>query len=123
MNRRSSQGGADDQAVAAIACERITIDADIQFDEAGRNAAADDDVVKSGLIDQPPATTAGGLDENTGLKSELAIPNALEGLRQIRGRDGGEKTEAANVDAQNGSARAGDFAGDTEHGAIPAKYD
>jgi hypothetical protein len=65
---------------------------------------------------------AGSLNENAGLKFELAIPNALKGLWQIRGRDSGEETEAADVNAQNGSARAGDFAGDTEHGAVPAKY-
>ena len=62
-------GRADDQAVAAVARERVAINADIQFDEAGSNAAADDDVVESGLVDQPPAAAAGGLDQDAGLET------------------------------------------------------
>ena len=53
---RGTGGGADNQAVAAIAGQQFAIDVHIQFDQPGGDAAADDNIVESGLLDPLPLT-------------------------------------------------------------------
>ena len=65
---------------------------------------------------------AGSLDQDAGFKLEFGFPDTLQRVRQLSGRDCRQESQAADVDAENGGARAGDFAGHAQHRAVAAEY-
>ena len=61
------------------------------------------------------------LDQGAGFEFEFAVPDVVQRAGQFVGRHGGEKTEAADVDAEHGRGGAGDVAGGVQHGAVAAE--
>ena len=118
---RGTGGGADDEAVAAVTGEGVAIDAHGQFDEAGRGAAADDEIVEGGFGNGDVSGATLGLDEGARLEDRFAGQDLAERQGKLMSLDVGEESEGAGVDANDGSAGAGGFAGDTEQGAVASK--
>ena len=92
-----------------------------QRDEARDGAVADDDVVEGGIADffavQMPLASMRARDSNLNSPRHTVF----KASRQLVGRNGGEKAEAADVDAEHGRFGAGNVARDLKHGAVAAK--
>src|SRR3954464_12928514 len=97
----------DNQTVAAIARKRIAIDAHVQFDQARSAAAADDQTVQGRAADVAAGALPAAFQQSARFESEFAVPNPRQRAAKIVRLDRGQEPEAANVDAQNRSARAG----------------
>ena len=93
----------------------------MEFDQARGYATADDEVVEGGLLNRPATATGARLDERAVFKFELPVPDLLEGAGQISGGNRREKTQPADVDAEQRRLRAGDFPRGAEQGAVAAE--
>jgi hypothetical protein len=114
-------GGRGDETVAAIAGEGFAVDGDLDLNEAGRGAAAEDEVVEGDLDGRFRAALDGGFEEGAFVEGELPGEDAAEGFGEFLGRDRGEEAKVADIDAEDGNGQAGDLAGDAEHGAVAAE--
>ena len=119
---RRAGGRTDHQPVAAEARERFVVHGHLQFDQSRRLAAGDDEIVKGDPAQRLAAARPGGLDERARFQAEGTAPDALELRGQLRRRDRREKTQAADVDAQDGRVQTGHLAGHPQHRAVPAKH-
>jgi len=95
-------GGADDEAVAAVSGEGMAIDEDIEFDQSGSGAAADDEVVQGELWGCIIGRVDLGGDEGAFFDGVGAGPDGGQGGGEAVSGQGGEETEAADVDAEEG---------------------
>src|SRR6185369_9034837 len=111
----------DDEAVATVTGDRFVIDTYVQGDQSRYRAAADDNVVEGGFANKFACAIAADLDEGAGFEFEFAGPNLFQGIGQGAGRDGGQESEAADIDAEQGCFVARDIPGSAQHGAIAAK--
>ena len=112
---------ADDQSVASVPGEGLAIDADVQFDEAGGDPAADYDIIESGVVDGAAVGDSGGLYQRARFELEFAPPDPRQSFSQFSRRDRCQKAQAANVDSQYGRTGAGNLASDPEHSPVASK--
>ena len=68
-----------------------------------------------------PVAYAAGFNQCARFNFEIAAPDLFQRARQLTGRNGGEKTESADVDAENWRGRTGDVARGAEHRAVAAE--
>ena len=74
------------------------------------------------MPDWLPASGADGFNQGAPFEFEFAAPQQLDCMFQLIGRDGREKTQAANVDAKHGGGRTGDFMRGSEEGAVAPEH-
>ena len=72
-------------------------------------------------MDFAPATDAGDFDERAGFKIKFAVPEQFQRVGQFVRGHGGEKTEAADVDAEQGRFGTGDLPRGAQHRAVAAE--
>src|SRR5579862_5702832 len=103
--------------------DEFAVHADVQSDEARNGAAPDDNVVERHFTDRLAIAMPAYFNQGTGFVFKFALPNMIQGTGEFGRRHGGEKAEAANVDAEQGGGGTGEVAGGAQHGAVAAKHE
>jgi hypothetical protein len=114
-------GSRDDQAVGALGVDEAAVDVGLELDHPHRVPFVDDHIVqRAGHV---RTAVEAGVEQGPGIGVVMALQDLVEAVLDVVRRDVDEKTQPAEVDADQGQIEIGHFPGRVQQGAVAADDD
>ena len=121
---RGAGGRGDDQAVGFVGAHELVVDVDVQIDHAGDGGFGEHHIVERLVARDDRAVAAHlGVQQLAAADAVLAAQGALQFGKQLVDGDGGQESEAAQIDGEQRDLAAADGARGGEQRAVAAQHD